>query len=314
MTNATARPMLASLISLALVASCAKAEPLRDWMTDRTGQADMPIFELTLPDATRSYRLFHPDGFKGPLPTIIMLHGGGGNAQSAANVTGFNDLAERKGFAVVYPNGSGSGRFLTWNAGHCCQFAMEQDIDDIALLAALIDDLVARGEADPTRIYVTGMSNGAMMAHRAGRELSRKIAGIAPVVGAIFGDEAPAAGPVPILFITGALDENVPAAGGNGVHPRRDNPNDLPYAPAEAALDYWTQNNGCAGQVRSVTTNVFTLRLGQDCRAGVQWYHLAQGTHSWPGGKKGGRNGDEPVSNFDASTFIWRFFRQHRLD
>jgi len=109
-----------------------------------------------------------------PAPLVLVLHGGGGNASIAEGMTGFSELAEKTGFIVVYPEGSGRfrGRLLTWNAGHCCGHAMEQRVDDVAFISALLDRLGADYPVDPRRIYVTGMSNGGMMAHRLGIALS----------------------------------------------------------------------------------------------------------------------------------------------
>ena len=55
-----------------------------------------------------------------------------------------------EGFIAVYPQGSGgiAGKLKTWNAGTCCGYAMQQRIDEIAFVAALLDDLQATGAVD----------------------------------------------------------------------------------------------------------------------------------------------------------------------
>ena len=138
--------------------------------------------------------LVHDFGRGGAAPMVVVLHGGGGNAENAVTMTGFDRVAAREGLIAVYPNGTAArrqGRLLTWNAGHCCASAMDAKVDDVGFIAAVIDILVSSGRADAARIYVTGMSNGGMLSHRLGRELSATIAAIAPVVGAVFGDEPP---------------------------------------------------------------------------------------------------------------------------
>ncbi|MEZ6012483.1 MAG: alpha/beta fold hydrolase [Hyphomonas sp.] len=294
-------------LAAAVLASAAVAEagPLRRAMDGLTEG------EISSDGTTRTYDIHRPDGLKGPSPLVIMLHGGGGSGKNGARMSGFNALADREGFTVVYPDGTGRGPFLTWNAGHCCAYAMEQKVDDVGFLSDLIDDLVAKGVADPKRVYVTGMSNGAMMTHRAGRELSGKVAAIAPVVGAVFGDEALPAYPVPALILTGALDRNVPAEGGYGKNPARQTsaPNDAPYASAEAAMRYWMSANKCTGEAPSKTVPAYTVRTGSGCAAPVRWYVLTENGHAWPGGQKGSRRGDTPVEDFDASEVIWDFFK-----
>ena len=262
----------------------------------------------------RTFDLYRPSGLNGPAPLVIMLHGGGGNSENGARMSGFNALADREGFVVAYPDGSGRRRLLTWNAGHCCAYAMQEGIDDVQFLSDLIDDLVKRGIASQRRIYVTGMSNGAMMSFRAGRELSHKVAAIAPVVGAMFGDEPAAASPVAALIITGGKDANVPWKGGYGDLPRwRKSPADAPYAPAAAAFDYWARVNDCAARSVTRSSAIHQQEDGERCRAPVTWVHLHDSGHAWPGGERGSKRGDKPVTVYDASEAIWAFFEDQRL-
>ena len=85
-------------------------------------------------------------------------------------MTGFTAKGQREGFIVVYPQGTGrrESLLLTWNAGHCCGYAMEQRVDDVGFIRVLLDTLLAQLPDRSARIYVTGMSNGGMMAHRLG--------------------------------------------------------------------------------------------------------------------------------------------------
>jgi poly(3-hydroxybutyrate) depolymerase len=59
---------------------------------------------------------------------------------------------------VVYPNGPNQrGPLRTWNAGHCCACARDQQIDDVGFMATLLDPLAAQHPVDPARVYVNGM-------------------------------------------------------------------------------------------------------------------------------------------------------------
>lgn len=142
------------------------------------------------------------------LPLVLVLHGGAGDAATIEAATGFTDKARLEKFIVVYPEGSGrfGHKLLTWNAGHCCGHAMENKVDDTGFIRALIDRLTAEYPVDPRRIYATGISNGGMMTHRLGIELPDRIAAIAPVAAAVFGDERKPANPVSALMINGRLD------------------------------------------------------------------------------------------------------------
>jgi polyhydroxybutyrate depolymerase len=280
--------------------------------------ADMAAQERTLSvdGRQRTYLVqdFAPPGT--PAPVVIVLHGGGGNAENAMKMSGFDRVATRERFIVAYPNGSGRTRLLTWNAGHCCAFAMESAIDDVGFVSALIDALVASGRADPSRMYVTGMSNGAMMAHRVGRELSNKIAAIAPVVGAVFGDEPPPRAPVPAFIIVGAEDEVVPANGGplqlRALLGNR-SAADRDVAPAVDQATYWARHNGCGEPARSESRASIKTEWSS-CRNGatVVFHSVKDNGHAWPGGTAGRAGAAQPTRAFDATEQMWAFFSQHR--
>ena len=262
----------------------------------------------------RTFQIYdpRPDNMSLELPLVIVLHGGGGDAKGAARMTGFSKKAAEEGFVVVYPNGVSRLRKLrTWNAGHCCAYAMEKQIDDVAFISALIDKMIADYNIDPDRVFVTGMSNGAMMTHRIGRELGDKVTAIAPVVGAIFGDEALAPVPVSTLIIAGAEDGKVPGRGGYGDYVTREPPLDKPYAPALAQSAYWTESNGCVGTSKHHSNDVYVRTLFDTCKAGtrVAYYVVKDNGHAWPGGKPGWHRADKPTEAFDATDVIWNFFK-----
>jgi polyhydroxybutyrate depolymerase len=266
-------------------------------------------------DTTRSYVVRAPTlQPNSRVPLVIVLHGGGGNAANAEKMTGFTDKARKENFIVVYPEGSGRLRrgLLTWNAGHCCGYAMENKVDDVAFINALIDDLSERYPIDDKRIYVTGMSNGAMMSHRLGIELSHRIAAIAPVVGTVFGDERKPAQPVAALMINGLLDDNVPFAGGAGGGRGKDTWDGVPAKPTLDQGMFWAKANGCATEA---TKQEFgqQIKYRYKCPAGrdVELIALKDNGHAWPGGEKGSRRGDKPSESLNATDVIWEFFKTH---
>lgn len=203
----------------------------------------------------RSYLIHTPDESvmrNGPVPLVLVLHGGGGNADNAERMTGFTEKAQKEGFIVVYPDGSGRFRdkLLTWNAGHCCGYAMERDADDTSFVRALIDRLIENHPVDPRRVYATGMSNGGMMAHRLGRELSGKLAAIAPVVATVFGDEKRPTHPVSALMVNGMLDKSVPHEGGPPGGQRGNARGDLPSSSMNATDVIWEFFRAHAKQIQ----------------------------------------------------------------
>jgi polyhydroxybutyrate depolymerase len=128
---------------------------------------------------TRTYLVHVPKSYDGSKahPVVLVFHGGGSNALQMVRFCGLNDKADQAGFLVVYPSGTGRlEKVLTWNGGNCCGYAMQNKVDDVAFVRALLDDLAKVVKVDAKRVYATGMSNGAILAYRLTSELSDRIA------------------------------------------------------------------------------------------------------------------------------------------
>jgi polyhydroxybutyrate depolymerase len=116
-----------------------------------------------------------------PMPVVLALHGATMNGPMMAWFTDLNRKADEAGFLAVYPNGTGRRSSLFWNGGDCCGSAMQNNVDDVAFINGVIDDLMKVYSVDARRIYATGMSNGGIMVYRLAAEISDRIAAIAPV-------------------------------------------------------------------------------------------------------------------------------------
>jgi polyhydroxybutyrate depolymerase len=266
---------------------------------------------VTVDGRERSYVVHVPAGrVDGPVPVVVVLHGGGGNARNAMEQTGMSELADRAGFLAVYPNGSGRlGRtLLTWNAGPCCGYAVDERVDDVAFVAAVLDGVERDFGGDPERIFVTGMSNGAMMSYRLACELSGRIAAIAPVAGSMPAGCRPSA-PVSVVAFHGTADKHVLYDGGAPIirgdtHPRQD-------APVADTIAFWVGHNGCADPVTE-DVSPDTRRLDHTCPdgSGVTLYTITGGGHAWPGGVRGRDGADRPTDTISATELMWEFFRR----
>jgi len=265
----------------------------------------------------RSFVVRAPDELakgKRRVPLVLVLHGGGGNASNTEQMTGFTDKAISEGFIVAYPEGTGrrKDKLLTWNAGHCCGYAMNNRVDDVGFIGALIDKLIEIYPIDPKRIYATGMSNGAMMTHRLGIELSNRFAAIAPVVGTIFGDEKNPAHPVSAIMLNGMLDKSVPYQGGPTGGRFSGAWDGTPARPALDQAAFWANANGCTGEPVKDNNGRFT-QWEYPCPKGrsVELYLVIDNGHAWPGGQQGSRIGDKPSSAINGTDVIWDFFKTH---
>jgi len=112
------------------------------------------------------YWLYLPSGASAvaavPRPLVVMLHGCQQTAADFATATRMNELAERKGFAVLYPQQSAaadSHRCWPWY-----QRATQQGLGDASRIADMIAQVQRKHGLDASRTYVAGLSAGAAMA------------------------------------------------------------------------------------------------------------------------------------------------------
>lgn len=271
----------------------------------------------------RSYVIHFPNpmpaNVNDGLPVVIALHGGGGNGDYMAKATRFNEKADKEGFIAVYPNGSGrrEDKFLTWNASKCCAYAMRQNIDDTAFISALIDKLVKFQGADPNRIYITGMSNGGMMAHRLGAALAPKIAAIGVVAGTIFNDQPVPAAPVSVMMIHGLADSSVRFNGGPSKRPMVRAAEGGEGLPVRSAYDFWRKYDGCMTEEPAHSKGNVTTYTAKACKGNttVILQTIKNGGHNWPGSPKGKYSEFDDGSNYfghDATDVLWDFFSRQR--
>ena len=243
-------------------------------------------------------------------PLVLNFHGGGGSPNGARTQSGFSAFAADVGAIVVYPAGTGRltrDRLLTWNTETCCGFAQRAHIDEAAFVRALLDTLAATYSIDANRIYATGLSNGAMMAHLVGCRLSDRIAAIAVVSGDLTVDCRPER-PVSVLIIHGTSDENLPYDGGIGR--KALDPHDV--RPVSYAVDTWRIRNHCAEPGKAAVSGTVT-HTTWSCPGGtaVELYRISGGGHAWPGGQRMAAILDAPTAALDATRVAWEFFASH---
>jgi polyhydroxybutyrate depolymerase len=263
----------------------------------------------------RGYALYSPTGWEAgtELPVVFALHGAGGNATSFQRFTGFNALADRERFHVVYPEGLDAA----WNDGRTEVPDRNLDIDDLGFLDAVYDDVVDRVAPGPR--FLTGVSNGAFMTWAIVCSGSTRYAAIAPVIGGRSLQVASAcapAGPLPTLVVQGTADPLVPYDGGQVLGDR----GALTSTPA--TLAFARQNNGCPEDAEPTVvtvdddpddeTSAVTTRWDTGCDAPVQELRLVGGGHTWPGGGQYLPKGmvGTVSREVEGEEAVWAFFAE----
>lgn len=253
----------------------------------------------------REYLLYVPKSYDPtrPTPLVISIHGAGGWPVQQMRLSGWNRVADREGFIVVYPSGIASRGPRVWH----------QDSGDVAFISQLIDKLAASYNIDRSRIYANGMSNGGGMTFTLSCRLSDRIAAVGMVGPALIapwkscGDRKA----VPVIAFHGTADPMAPYNGGTSWVVA----NPLPAVPAWIAN--WAKRNRCDTKpIDSRVAADVTRRDYAHCADGsaVVLYTIIGGGHTWPGGEPMPEYFTGPTSrSIDASSQMWKFFRAHPL-
>lgn len=255
------------------------------------------------------------------MPLLILLHGGGGGAPQALENYPLGPVADREGFLLVTPNGSGPlprrELLRTWNVGWGFGYAQQNHIDDVGFLRALIVQLKNDYPIDSQKVYLTGLSNGAILCHYAGAANSDLLAGIAPVVGCAGGGETadltyPTAPkhPLNVIMFNGELDQHVPLQGGKQkLHTEKQ----ARYVcSARQSAEFWVKSNGCkpdpeVEELSEQKATRYTWSGGKQNTRVVLWVLHNQG-HAWPGGTSPRAVADQPSPLVNAHEELWKFF------
>jgi polyhydroxybutyrate depolymerase len=261
-----------------------------------------------------------------PMPLVLLLHGGGGTGEGMEKLTlgGFNRLADREGFVVVYPDGIEKH----WNDGRGLEDyrAHRENIDDVGFVSALIDHLKERWNIDLTRIYAAGISNGGQFSQRLACELSDRIAAIGVVAIQLpehLSSSCAPKRPVSVLMMPGTEDPLVPWEGGE-IGFRRGRKFGRALSVPES-MRFWAKHNQCP------TSPLITYEPDRDPEDGtrvrretygpcgheteVLLYAIEGGGHTWPGGDQylPARIIGKTSRDIDANEVIWDFFKRHTL-
>lgn len=273
-----------------------------------------------------SYWLYMPDNVAGPVPLLVMLHGCEQSATQFAHGTRMNQLAERAGMAVLYPQ-----QGVAHHPQRCWKWydrSVQQGGGDALMVVSVIERVMERYPVDPGRVYICGLSAGAGMACAVALNHPHLFAGLGVHSGPVFG----ASGSVGALA---AMQHGVPAGYGDAIEELLQRQPGFPGMPtilvqgsadtvvrpvnqdqlARQAMRY----NGVAEGSRIVVEHVPARRGFKEMairdvyQAGVLVLRVAQVqglAHAWSGGDA--RLAYNAAGGPSASKMMLDFFARHR--
>ncbi|XDD47061.1 PHB depolymerase family esterase [Leptospira sp. WS39.C2] len=269
---------------------------------------------FVLDGVKRSYLVHYPKKWDGlPIPLLVALHGRFGNGISMMKQTKLNEVADEKGFIVIFPD----GYKRSWADGRGSSPADEASINDVVFIESIVKRMVAEGSVDPKSVFLVGHSNGGFMAQRLAIEKPELWKGVMSVAAQLsvahlktkqnFKNH-----PVSVGIMAGTEDPLVPYSGGYV----RDGKEILSVADS---ILRWKEWNGCNESIDKKTkdfiedgnTLVINFERYEQCADNkiVTLIRLNGLGHSWPG--------ETPMLPFvnqgkttkviDASLFVWEF-------
>ena len=270
---------------------------------------------------SRTAEIHAPASAAKPRALVIALHGLRAPIASLRRDFALDAVATRENLVAAYPQGIEE----RWNYGRQINTPMPViygvEVDDVAFLKALIARLVATHYVDPARVYLLGMSNGALMAYRAACEMGRDLAAVAAFISPMTDfqqKDCPDGPPVPLFMLAGSADEF------------------QSYRGAEAKLGgrlvsvpdtnrFFRGRNRCSGldtkelpdrDPEDGTTITVFRALNCERGAEVVFYRVNGGGHRWPtlapvDTKPHPRFG-RTNRDIESATEVWEFFRRFR--
>lgn len=186
-------------------------------------------YEMKIDGLNRYWYVFEPTAYKRhkkeAYPLVVAIHGFSCSGEFFAENSGWQSVAEERGFLVVFPTAypfrrtvHPKGRASAF-AGDICRTPVwnssyEQDPqgpDDVSFIRQMLQAVKAQYPVDEARVYVTGHSNGSMMTQRLMHCMPEEFAGFAPV-GAMGVDADGQAVPLPndiprpVWYVLGEYD------------------------------------------------------------------------------------------------------------
>ncbi|MBT8077189.1 MAG: hypothetical protein KJO31_01375 [Gammaproteobacteria bacterium] len=317
MTPVAVRLIWIAASSFFVSAGCTPAD---DYSATHENSSRMQRHTLRHDGAEREFFVHVPSGNREGLPVVLAIHGYTSTASGFQAKNGLNRHADMHGYITVIPQGShfwheprSGPRYLvtSWNdlaanlpptpeGPHCtadanrypcppdCESCLRcgwtSCTDDLGFIDRMLDLVHAEYPTDPSRTYLLGVSNGAMMTLRLGCNLSDRFAAVAPIIGQLAPGHA--CGPtsdLPMIHLFGGQDDTVRFDGG----PAGDG---FMYTTAAQTAQVWAAAMDCDDAPQHWSTATADA-AGLQCtayancrRAGDQVVSCLDpdGAHQWP--------------------------------
>lgn len=113
------------------------------------------------------YRLYTPSSYRPGEPLVVMAHGCQTTAAQEEQITGFDRLADRDGFVVLYPEDDAISQHTPGPVNECFKFVYPpvyfRGFADTAAIAQMTRTVIQDRHIDAQRVYLVGVSGGGLI-------------------------------------------------------------------------------------------------------------------------------------------------------
>ena len=274
----------------------------------------------------REYIIHAPSNINQDSPLVFVIHGFTSSAETIMTYSGMNDIANREGFIVVYPQGTlGSDGNTFFNVGY--DFHSDSTVDDVSFIRYLLNTLTQEFNLKRQKAFATGMSNGGDMAYLLACTSSDLFAAVASVTGVMMKqtmDNCTLDYPVPIFEIHGTADDisffdgDINNASGWGAYYGL--PETIDFFVEKYQLA-WKSEELILSKDQGASNDIFFERYWTDGNETEVWmYRIEGGGHIWPGAGLKLTWWNNPILRYyfgsgeneiSASEAVWMFFRKY---
>ena len=260
----------------------------------------------------RSFLIYVPTNIKENAPLVVAIHGYTSSAKTLMGYSGINQIADKEGFLVAYPQGTKDSRDNNFfNVGY--EFHSDSKVNDVNFIREIVLNLTKDYKLNSKRVFATGMSNGGDMSYLLACTSSDLFTAVAPVAGVMMKDTLENCNPekkIPIFEIHGTKDSISKFEGDMNNEDKWGAYYDLP-----CTIEFWL-NKHALNEKETIqlenkntedgTTITFERYWSDESQREVWFYIVNDGNHTLPG--MTGLFSRTTNQDINSAEEIWKFF------
>ena len=167
------------------------------------------IYSIEHQNQERDYLLYVPKYLPQNAPLVFVFHGYSSSAETIKNNFGFNQVADKYGFAVCYPEGLIDDQgYHFWQVGY--KGHQHIKVDDVAFITTLAKKLQHKYKLSEKNTFIVGNSNGGDFCNLLLCQTSGVFKAAAPIISCMMKemfDACQNTAPTPLFLLNGTKDD-----------------------------------------------------------------------------------------------------------